>query len=421
MNDRKGMKKTIFFIGKPNSYYRNLLDNKLYDPYLLLDVRLVLNKKKYKDYKDIFPVDFTTRESLLNSIDQIKVKPDVLISIYENYVIYKSIIGKYFGLKNIPSLDSLERSTDKIKMRESFSKYDRSISPEFREIKSREDIIKFTKTHSFPVIIKPSNLMKSLFVKKCDSLEEALQHYEKSLTQARETYAKVNTYYKEPRFLIEEYMSGKMHTVAAFVDSKGDIYQSKFIVDNLTAGDIGVKDSYLYSRSLPSTLSKSLQKSILDTSRKGIKALGLKSSPAHVEIFLTDSGPKLIEIGARVGGNRPKMFKEALQINLVNAEIASVLGGIGDSDLVCDDIKYVTVYEKFPLQNGILREITRLEDVFKLKSYHSHNQRIKIGQNCGPATEGYKFALSLTLLNSDIIQFEKDKQFIDDHVKIINY
>ena len=46
----------------------------------------------------------------------------------------------------------------------------------------------------------------------------------------------------------------------------------------------------------------SLEK-IRDLARRAVKAVGIKNGPAHVEIMLTPNGPKMIELGARMGGD----------------------------------------------------------------------------------------------------------------------
>ena len=41
---------------------------------------------------------------------------------------------------------------------------------------------------------------------------------------------------------------------------------------------------------------------IKDLATRAVKAIGIDNSPAHVEIMLTKDGPKMVELGARMGG-----------------------------------------------------------------------------------------------------------------------
>lgn len=53
----------------------------------------------------------------------------------------------------------------------------------------------------------------------------------------------------------------------------------------------------------PSLLPALEQDKIKDLASKAVKAIGITDGPAHVEIMLTTDGPKMIELGARMGGD----------------------------------------------------------------------------------------------------------------------
>ena len=41
---------------------------------------------------------------------------------------------------------------------------------------------------------------------------------------------------------------------------------------------------------------------IKDLAIRAVKAVGIDNSPAHVEIMVTKDGPKMVELGSRMGG-----------------------------------------------------------------------------------------------------------------------
>ena len=53
----------------------------------------------------------------------------------------------------------------------------------------------------------------------------------------------------------------------------------------------------------PSSLSSDIKKEIIQITKGAINALGIKNGPAHVEIKVTSQGPKIVEVGARLGGD----------------------------------------------------------------------------------------------------------------------
>jgi glutathione synthase/RimK-type ligase-like ATP-grasp enzyme len=65
-------------------------------------------------------------------------------------------------------------------MRELFATAPTKISPDFAVITSEREVRDFAAQHTFPLIIKPANLSKSLLVTKSSSLEELLMNYQKN-------------------------------------------------------------------------------------------------------------------------------------------------------------------------------------------------------------------------------------------------
>ena len=53
----------------------------------------------------------------------------------------------------------------------------------------------------------------------------------------------------------------------------------------------------------PSLLPKNIQQQIEKVAKMAVKALGIQNGPSHTEIKVTSEGPKIVEIGARLGGD----------------------------------------------------------------------------------------------------------------------
>ena len=51
----------------------------------------------------------------------------------------------------------------------------------------------------------------------------------------------------------------------------------------------------------PSMFAEDIKMRIAEVAKAGIKALGIDHGPSHTEIKLTSTGPKIVEIGARLG------------------------------------------------------------------------------------------------------------------------
>ena len=80
--------------------------------------------------------------------------------------------------------------------------------------------------------------------------------------------------------------------------------------------------------SQPSRLRNEDIKAIRDLAARAVKSVGIDNGPAHVEIMLTDKGPKMIELGARMGGDciTTHLVPLSTGIDMVKATIQIALG-----------------------------------------------------------------------------------------------
>ncbi|MDQ7021759.1 MAG: hypothetical protein Q9M91_08195 [Candidatus Dojkabacteria bacterium] len=149
-----------------------------------------------------------------------------------------------------------------------------------------------------------------------------------------------------------------------------------------------------------------------------MKALDLKSSPGHIELFLTENGPKIIEIGARIGGYRNLMYLNSSGTDMVQAEIDSTLS----SNLKFNQVNFnnfVSAIELFPNKIANFIYIKNIRKLNKLDSLKSLSIHAKKGDKVGKASEGFKSCCNILLVNEDKQQLELDEKFIKDYVKVI--
>lgn len=357
--------------------------------------------------------DFKNYDSLLSTVRD--AQPTAILTDYEHYVKPAAQLSRDLGLPAI-SVESAERCTDKNRMRKAFHAYDPSITPDFMRVLTEDDLERFVAEHDFPVMLKPTNLLKSLFITKNASLAELRENYREMQKQLPDVLEKLQAL-EEPEVIVEEFLDGTMHTVAGFADSEGAPHLIPDIVDIQTGRDRGSNENYLYSRMLPSTLDADTQSAVLEVAKKGIRALDMKNSAAHVEIIVTKNGPKLIEIGARPGGYRPRMYSEALGIDFYAAFINAVSGRT--IDLSPSKTGATCTIEIFPDRRGIISEITNKAALEKLGSITYLSYRIPEGEEAGLPSQGFKSSVIVTLVADSSEQLRRDKAFIDENVRVI--
>lgn len=78
----------------------------------------------------------------------------------------------------------------------------------------------------------------------------------------------------------------------------------------------------------PSRLPIEAQEAIREVAKKTIDAIGIVTGPSHTEIMLTDEGPKVIEMAARLGGDfiTSKLVPLSTGLDFVEGTVAAALG-----------------------------------------------------------------------------------------------
>ena len=159
--------------------------------------------------------------------------------------------------------------------------------PQFATIRSQEELEQKAKTFAYPCILKPSDSSGSRGVCLVNSMDEALERY---------AYVKAPS--RDGQVLMEEYMRGPEVSVETFVvDGKAHVLQ---ITDKRTTGAPHFVET---GHSQPSKLPADVQTQIREVAQKACASVGLINGPAHLEMIVTQQGPKMVEMGARLGGD----------------------------------------------------------------------------------------------------------------------
>ena len=127
--------------------------------------------------------------------------------------------------------------------------------------------------------------------------------------------------------IVEEYMRGNEVSVEiVVVRGVPHILQ---ITDKLTTGAPHFVEM---GHSQPSRLAERDQEAIRDLACRAVKAVGLENGPAHVEIMLTEQGPKMVELGARMGGDciTTHLVPLSTGVDMIAATIDCCLGNNPD-------------------------------------------------------------------------------------------
>lgn len=255
-------------------------------------------------------------------------------------------IAKAAAHLNLPAIsyDTAIKATDKHEMIKAFKQHDVA-SPWFYAISQLDDITKFHNRITYPCIMKPTDNAGSRGVVLVNSYEELINAYEYSHKQSR-----------SGNVIIEEYLQGDEVSVEVMVvDGEVNILA---ITDKLTTGAPHFVEM---GHSQPSRHPLDVQTEIKKLATKAVKAVGIHTGPAHVEMMVTSHGPVMIELGARMGGDciTTHLVPLSTGIDMIKATIDLALGNIPD---ITPKINMASAIRFIKGPVGIIKAIDGIEE-----------------------------------------------------------
>jgi biotin carboxylase len=186
--------------------------------------------------------------------------------------------------------------------------------PAFARASSVPAAVAVAERLGYPVVVKPVEGSGSVGVRLCPDATAVAGH----------TAALLAVTHNErglpvpARVLVERYADGVEFSVELFGDQVVAIVR-KYLGPEPHFAEIG--------HDLPAGLGPASRRSLGETARRAIAALGLGFGAAHVEIRCPAGGPVLVEVNARpAGGMIPELVRAATGVDLLGAQLAAVLG-----------------------------------------------------------------------------------------------
>lgn len=315
-----------------------------------------------------------------------------------------------------PSVDSIDWTSDKLKMRRRLKLYDPKHTPRFTQVKNNtpEERARVIKRVQFPMIIKPTNLSASMLVSVCYHEEEL----EKTL---RTTFRKLHAAYRSdrrierPRIIAEEYMDGDMYSVDAYVKSRGGVVFCP-LVRVLTGCNVGQKDFYNYLRITPTKLKKASIERAHERVSTAVHALGLKNTSVHVELMKVDDDWKIIEIAPRIGGFRHTLYKLSCGIDHLLNDVLVRIPEKVHVPKKCGG--YAATFRYYPESEGVITKMQGIKVIRSLESFHSMSIKKRIGDRASFSKNGGKAVLGITLYNTSRQRLLADIRRVEEKLHI---
>ena len=226
-----------------------------------------------------------------------------------------AVVSSALGLVGV-SEDTARKATNKAEMRDALKKCGVPVPMYFKvsDIDAFVAAVREIRAAGYKCIVKPADNSGSRGV-------ELLEEYDDSALASAFAYSK--QFSRSGDLVVEEYMEGPEVSVETLaVDGAVHVIQ---ITDKLTTGAPYFVEM---GHSQPSQLSAETQTRIEDITVAANRAIGITNGPSHTEIKVTEDGPKIVELGARLGGDCITTHLTPLStgVNMVECCIKIALG-----------------------------------------------------------------------------------------------
>jgi len=278
-------------------------------------------------------------------------------------------VAEEMGLIGVSS-ETAVKATNKADMRRAFEE-NGVASPKSCRVSNKEEFNKAVENFDKNFIIKPADNSGSRGIYLVENKLDAERAYEYS-----------HRFSRGGEVVVEEFMSGPEVSVELLaVNGEHHVLQ---VTDKLTTGaphfvEIG--------HSQPSRLPKTDVEAIKALAIQAAKAVGIENGPGHAEIILTKDGPKMVEIGARMGGGciTTHLVPLSTGINMTKATIQTALGETPDIESKYQRgsaIRFIIP----PI--GRVTKISGIQEATSLLGVETVEIQCKVGQTVGKLESG---------------------------------
>ena len=280
-----------------------------------------------------------------------------------------AVVARELGLAGVTEETAL-KATNKAAMRDAL--YSHSVPiPMYFKASSKEDYFKAVneiKRHGCQCIIKPADNSGSRGV-------NLLKSYEKEMVDRAYEYSK--KYSRSGDLVVEEYLEGPEVSVETLsLDGECHVIQ---ITDKMTTGAPYFVET---GHSQPSMLPADIQLKIMEVAVAANRSIGIENGPLHTEIKVTSEGPKIIELGARLGGDNITTHLVPLStgVNMVECCIKIALGETPDyktKHYKASAIRYLESKEGVIQKIEGVQNAGKIEGIKQISIVHGVGEHIK--------------------------------------------
>lgn len=263
---------------------------------------------------DVFSLTSTLDVDAVERLARVEGADFVITSTSDAPVRVAAAVSERLGLPTGISSESAVCATQKDAMRLRLAEHGVPM-PEFRACNTVEDFASALEHFGYDCIAKPADAAASRGVKLITPEDRS--------TPAGELFELFRGFSRKGTVMVEQRVTGREVSVEGM--TVNGVTTILTITDKLTT-----EPPYFVElgHSEPSRLSEEAQEAIREVAKRTVEAIGIVTGPSHTEVMLTEDGPKVIEMAARLGGDfiTSKLVPLSTGIDLVQGTVAAALG-----------------------------------------------------------------------------------------------
>ncbi|QTF10873.1 ATP-grasp domain-containing protein [Brenneria izadpanahii] len=269
------------------------------------------------EYDDLLVCDIRDAASIYSAISSSKYKKiDALIAATDYAMATTANAAERLHIPCVSDeTATLARNKDLARIRYS----ERQVpGAQFKIVNTLAEAEDAANTIGYPVVLKPTNTASSqnvFFIKGQQQLCDAFKVMENFTT----SYMGFSV---RKEYLVEEYLDGPEFSVEIFL-VKGNVVFSE-VTEKLTSPlPYFVEMFHIF----PSSVLEDKKGQMVDVAYQALSAIGFTNGPAHVELKYTQTGPRIVEVNGRPGGDNitSDLIPGAYQINIFRQAVLNAL------------------------------------------------------------------------------------------------
>lgn len=320
----------------------------------------------------VYDVDMMDKNLVLKIAKEENVSA-ITSNVVERAIRIAAWVAENAGLEGITS-EVAEIFTNKYKMREAAKRIGVGV-PEFQEVESVNEAIKFAHVVGYPLIMKPVDNGGSQGVQRVNCDEDIINGFKYSIGKS----------VQDAKVIIEQYISGDEYIVDGFTHN--------YICDNT---DVTTKEKFQLDKNFVSkavvlqdakTAKSHIEQQLLNTNKKLVEGIGLKFGITHGEYIYNKKEDKvyLVEITARGGGvylsSDLTPLASGIDVNELLAQYSLGIDPLGKKHLEISP--GASAWYAFSLPKGEIIKVSGVEEAKKIVGVHDI---INNGYNVGAQT-----------------------------------